>query len=62
MFEKFNHRFKGNPYYNFFTVFVGLFFAIYMVLPDGWHRPLPLLVAASTAAIIAVFAASSPEK
>ena len=58
MFDKFEHKFKGNRYYNFFVVFVGLFFAMFMILPDEWRRPAPLIVAVFISAAIAKFSSS----
>ena len=58
MFDKFDHKFKGNRYYNFFVVFVGLFFAMFMILPDEWLRPAPLIMAVFISAAIAKFSAS----
>jgi len=59
MFDKFDHKFKGNRYYNFFIVFAGLFFAIFLVLPDAWLRPAPFLLAVLVCAVIAKFSSSS---
>ena len=58
MFDKFDHKFKGNRYYNFFVVFVGLFFAMFMILPDEWRRPAPLIIAVFISAAIAKFSSS----
>ena len=58
MFDKFDHKFKGNRYYNFFVVFVGLFFAMFMLLPDEWRRPAPLILAAFISVEIAKFSSS----
>ena len=58
MFDKFDHKFKGNRYYNFFVVFVGLFFAMFMILPDEWRRPAPLIMAVFISAAIAKFSSS----
>jgi uncharacterized BrkB/YihY/UPF0761 family membrane protein len=52
MFQKFEHKFKDKPLYNFLVIFVGLLFAFYIVVPDEWHRPLPLLMAALASALI----------
>ena len=57
MFDKFDHEFKGNRYYNFVVVFVGLFFAAYLVIPDEWRRPAPLIFAVFISAAIAKFSA-----
>ena len=62
MFDKFDHKFKGNKYYNFFAVFAGLLFAAYLVLPEDWRRPMPLLLAAGIAGLIANFAASQKQQ
>ena len=58
MFEKFDHKFKDNKHYNFFVVFAGLLFAAFLVLPEELRRPMPLLLAAGIAGLIAKFAAS----
>jgi uncharacterized membrane protein len=58
MFDKFDHKFKGNRYYNFFVVFVGLFFAMFIIMPDEWQKPAPLILAVFIAAAIAKFSSS----
>ena len=58
MFDKFDHKLKGNRYYNFFVVFVGLFFAMFMILPDEWRKPAPLILAVFISAAIAKFSSS----
>ena len=58
MFDKFDHTLKGNKQYNFFVVFAGLLFAAFMVLPEHWRRPMPLLLAVGIAGLIAKFAAA----
>ena len=58
MFDKFDNKFKGNHYYNFFVVFVGLFFAMFVILPDEWRRPAPLTLAVFISAAIAKFSSS----
>ena len=58
MLEKFDHKFTGNRYYNFFVVFVGLFFAMFILMPDGWRRPAPLMLAVFISAAIAKFSSS----
>jgi hypothetical protein len=50
-----DHKFKGNPIYDFLLVFVGLFFAFFITSPDDWHSPLILIFAAMAAALIALF-------
>ena len=62
MFEKFDHRFKGNRYYNFFIVFAGMFFAAFLILPDEWRRPAPLLLTVFISAAIAKFSSSNIHK
>ena len=62
MFEKFNHKFKGNRHYNFFIVCVGLFFATFLILPEDWRRPAPLALAFFISSMIAKFASSNPSK
>lgn len=59
MFEKFNHRFRGNKHYDFFIVFAGALFGAFLILPEEWRRPAPLLLAAVTAALIAKFVSSN---
>jgi uncharacterized membrane protein len=58
MFDKFDHKFKGNRYYNFFVVFVGLFFAMFIIMPDEWQKPAPLILAVFISAAIARFSSS----
>ena len=58
MFDKFDHKFKGNPYYNFVVIFVGLFFAAFMIMPDEWRKPAPLILVVFISAAIAKFSAS----
>jgi len=62
MFDKFDHKFKGNKHYNFFVVFAGLLFAAFLVLPENWRRPMPLLLAVGIAGLIAKFAASQKQQ
>ena len=62
MLDRFDHRFKGHRYYNFFITFAWLFFAVFLILPDEWRRPAPLLLAAVIAAAIAKFASSNTER
>ncbi|MDB2528569.1 hypothetical protein N9X93_03770 [Alphaproteobacteria bacterium] len=62
MFDKFDHKFKDNKHYNFFVVFAGLLFAAFLVLPEGWRRPMPLLLAVGIAGLIAKFAASQKQQ
>ena len=62
MFEKFDHKFKGNKHYNFFVVFAGLLFAALLMLPEEWRRPIPLLLAAGIAGLVAKFAASQKQQ
>ena len=61
MFEKFDHKFKGNKHYNFFVVFVGLLFATFLILPEAWRRPMPLLLAVGIAGLIAKFVESQQQ-
>ena len=58
MFDKFDHKFKGNRYYNFCVVFVGLFFAMFIIMPDEWQKPAPLILAVFISAAIAKFSSS----
>ena len=62
MFDKFDHKFKDNKHYNFFVVFAGLLFAAFLVLPEDWRRPMPLLLAVAIAGLIAKFAASQKQQ
>ena len=57
MFEKFDHKFKGNKHYNFVVVFAGILFAAFLILPEEWRRPMPLLLAVGIAGLIAKFSA-----
>ena len=50
-----DHKFKGNPIYDFLLVFVGLFFAFFITSPDDWHSPSILIFVAMAAALIALF-------
>ena len=58
MFDKFDHKFKGNRYYNFVVVFVGLFFAAFMMMPDEWRKPTPLILVVFISAAVAKFSSS----
>ena len=62
MFEKFEHKLKGNKHYNFFVVFAGLLFAAFLILPEDWRRPMPLLLAVGVAGLIAKFSASQKQQ
>ena len=57
--DKLDHKFKGNRYYNFFVVFVGLLFAAFIIMPDEWRKPAPLLFAVLISAAVAKFSASN---
>ena len=57
--DKSNHKYSGNRYYNFLVVFVGLFFAAYMIMPDQWRKPAPIILAVLISAVVAKFAASN---
>ena len=59
MFEKFDHRFKGNKDNNFFIVFAGMFFAAFLILPEEWRSPAPLLLTLFISAAIAKFSSSN---
>ena len=59
MFDKFDHKFKENPYYNFIVVFVGLSFAAFMIMPDEWRKPAPLVLVVFISAAIAKFSTSN---
>ena len=58
MLYKFDHKFKGNFYYNFVVVFIGLFFAATMIMPDEWRKPAPLILVVFISTAIAKFSAS----
>ena len=62
MSNKFDHKFKDNKHYNFFVVFAGLLFAAFLVLPEDWRRPMPLLLAVGIAGLIAKFVASQKQQ
>jgi len=57
--NKFDQKYKGNRYYNFLVVFVGLFFAAYMMIPDEWRKLTPLILAVFISAAVAMFVASN---
>jgi len=59
MFNKFDHKFKGSRCYNFFVVCVGLFFAAFLIMPDEWKKPAPLILVVFISAAIAKFSASN---
>ena len=59
MLGKFDHKYKGNRYYNYLVVFIGLFFATYIMMPDEWRKPVPLILAVFISAAVAKFAASN---
>ena len=59
MLNKFDHKFKGNRYYNFFVVFVGVFFAAFLLMPDEWRKPATLILAVFISAAVAKFSTSS---
>ena len=62
MFDKFNHRFRGNNYYNFVIVFAGTFFAAYLILPDEWQKPFSLLLVVFVSAAVAKFSTSNCDR
>ena len=55
MLNKFDHKFRENRYYNFFVIFVGLFFAMFMIIPDEWRKPAPLILVVFISAAVAKF-------
>ena len=55
--DRFNHKFKDNRYYNLVVIFVGLFFAGFMIMPDEWRKPAPLILVVFISAAIAKFSA-----
>ena len=59
MLDKFDHKYKGNRYYNFFVVFVGLFFASFIIMPDEWRKPAPLILTFVISLAVAKFVASN---
>ena len=62
MLERFDHKYKGNRYYNFIVVFVGLLFAAYMIMPDEWRKPATIILAVFISAAVAKFATSNRNK
>jgi uncharacterized BrkB/YihY/UPF0761 family membrane protein len=62
MLDKFDHKFKGNRYYNFVVVFAGLFFAAFMIMPDEWRKPAPLILVVFISAVITKFSASNSKQ
>jgi uncharacterized BrkB/YihY/UPF0761 family membrane protein len=62
MLDKFDHKFKGNRYYNFIVVFAGLFFAAFMIMPDEWRKPAPLILVVFISAVITKFSASNSKQ
>ena len=59
MFDKFDHKFKGNRHYDFIIVFAGTFFAMYLILPEEWRKPIAVLLIVFASAAVAKFAASN---
>ena len=59
MLYKFDRKYKGSRYYNFFVVLVGLFFASFIIMPDEWRKPAPLMLTFVISAAVAKFAASN---
>ena len=59
MLNKFDNRYDGKCYYNFFVVFFGLFFAAYIVTPDGWRKTVPVILAVCISTAVAKFTASN---
>ena len=59
MLDKFDRKYKGSRYYNFFVVLVGLFFASFIIMPDEWQKPAPLILTFVISAAVAKFAASN---
>ena len=59
MLDKLDHKYKSNRYYNFFVVFVGLFFAAYLIMPDEWRNPGSLILVVCISAAVAKFSASN---
>ena len=47
------------PWGPFATGFVGLFFAAFMIMPDEWRKPTPLILVVFISAAIAKFSASN---
>ena len=62
MFDKFDHKLKGNRYYNFVVIFAGLFFAAFMIMPDEWRKPAPLILVVFISAVITKFSASNSKQ
>ena len=59
MLDKFDHKYQGNSYYNFFVVFVGLFFASFIIMPDECRKPAPLILTFVISLAVAKFVASN---
>tara|TARA_B100000963_G_scaffold218274_1_gene190326 strand:+ start:127 stop:441 length:315 start_codon:yes stop_codon:yes gene_type:complete len=59
MLDKLDQKYKGNRYYNFLVVFIGLLFAAYMIMPDELQEPAPLILAVFISAAVAKFACSN---
>ena len=62
MFNKIDHRFRDNRYYNFVIVFTGTLFAIYLILPDEWRKPTFFLISVFVSATIAKFSSANVGK
>ena len=59
MLDRLDHKYNQSRYYNFFVVLVGLFFASFIIMPDEWRKPAPLILTFVISAAVAKFAASN---
>ena len=59
MLGRLDHKYNRSRYYNFFVVLVGLFFASFIIMPDEWREPAPLILTFVISAAVAKFAASN---
>ena len=59
MLDRLDHKYNRSRYYNFFVVLVGLFFASFIIMPDEWRKPAPLILTFVISEAVAKFAASN---
>jgi hypothetical protein len=57
MLNRLDHKYNRSRYYNFFVVLVGLFFASFIIMPDEWRKPAPLILTFVISAAVAKFVA-----
>jgi hypothetical protein len=62
MFDKFDHKFKNKRGFNFFVIFVGLFFAAFLMLPENWQSLVPLAAVTIASFFIAYFSSKNLER